>query len=72
MGFTYLRKYVKPINHEPYVGSQFLKQFWNPYTIFEQFYHFLGFEAYYNFFFDLHYKSLNVKRWWGDFFGFKL
>ena len=27
------RKYVSLINHEPYVGFQVLKQFWNPYTI---------------------------------------
>ena len=26
MGLTYLRKYVSPINHEPYVGFQVLKQ----------------------------------------------
>ena len=31
--WIYLRKYVNPINHELYVGFQFLKQFWNPYTI---------------------------------------
>ena len=33
MGLPYLRKYVSPIDHEPYVRFQFLKQFWNPYTI---------------------------------------
>ena len=35
MGFTYLRKYVNPINHEPYVWFQFLKLFWNPHNIFK-------------------------------------
>ena len=33
MGFTYLRKYVNPINHEPWVQFQFSKLFWNPYNI---------------------------------------
>ena len=36
MGFTYLRKYENPINHEPYVGFQFFKLFWNPYNILKQ------------------------------------
>ena len=26
-------EHVNPINHEPCVGFQFLKLFWNPYTI---------------------------------------
>ena len=33
MRFTFSRIYVNPINHEPCVGFQFTKLFWNPYII---------------------------------------
>ena len=35
MGFTYMRKYGNPINHEPKVKFQFLKLFWNPFNMFK-------------------------------------
>ena len=33
-----MREHVNPINHEPCVGFQFLKLFWNPYTISKPYY----------------------------------